>query len=89
MLVRIFDHHSVYEISAVMSTLRDFFKSDFENPKPYKGFKNLSRGVYKIFKFKMVKNKFIKDGGDSSKFSVMVELENQVLFLPQHLAKKF
>lgn len=78
-----------------MSQLKDFFRPEFESSKPYHGFKELSRGKHRILKFKLVRNKFAKEAASegeattSSQWSIMVELEDQVLFLPQHLARKF
>lgn len=77
-----------------MSNLKSFFRPEFESSKPYHGFKELTRGKHRIIRFKIVRNKFAKegleaDGSASSQWSVMAELENEVLFLPQHLARKF
>lgn len=76
-----------------MSSLKDFFKPEFESSKPYHGFKNLAHGKYKIVRFKLVNNKYPRDddasGSTNPSVAVMVELENEVLFLPQHLARKF
>lgn len=81
--------------SAKMSNLKDFFKPEFESSKPYRGFKELAHGRHKIIRFKLVRNKFAADAesegssSTSSPISVMVELEDEVLFLPQHLGRKF
>lgn len=77
-----------------MSNLKNFFRPEFENSKPYHGFKELARGMHKIIRFKLVKNKFAKSeaeagGSANPPASVIVELKNEVLFLPQHLARKF
>lgn len=77
-----------------MSNLKDFFRPEFESSKPYHGFTELARGRHRIVRFKLVRNKFAKDepepdGSMSSPISVMVELEDEVLFLPAHLARKF
>lgn len=77
-----------------MSSLKDFFRPEFDSSKPYRGFTELPHGKYRIVRFKLVKNKFAKgDKGSEdsprSSTAVMVELEDQVLFLPQHLARRF
>lgn len=55
--------------------------------KPYLGFAKLSLGFHQIFNFRSVKNKFGKKGEGSAK-SIMVELDEQVLFLPQYFSQK-
>lgn len=55
--------------------------------KPYNGFAKLSKGIHQVMGFRFVKNKFGKKGDGSNK-SILVELEDQVLFLPQYLSKK-
>lgn len=55
--------------------------------KPYHGFGKLQNGVHKIECFRVVKNKFSKKGEGSSK-SILIELEEQVLFLPQYFWDK-
>lgn len=76
----------------IMNDLRDLFKPEFESTKPYRGFKNLAQGRHKIIKFELVKNRFSSDGegqpSASARFCVMIELQDEVLFLPTHLAKK-
>lgn len=53
--------------------------------KPYLGFSKLSVGYHKIECFRLVKNKFAKKNttGDEEK-SILVELEDQVIILPQY-----
>lgn len=55
--------------------------------KPYFGFVKLSVGYQKIVCFRFVKNKFGKKNDGSSK-SILVELNNEVLFLPQYFNHK-
>lgn len=55
--------------------------------KPYQGFAKLSLGFFKIFEFRAVKNKFGKKG-DGSMRSILIELEDQVLFLPTYFNGK-
>lgn len=52
--------------------------------KPYNGFSKLTRGYHKILHFRMVKNKFAKR--DDCKHSIIVELENEIVFLPKYFA---
>lgn len=77
-----------------MSHLKDFFRPEFESSKPYHGFRELARGKHRIVRFKLVRNKFAREeseasGSAVSPMAIMVELENEVLFLPKHLARKF
>lgn len=57
--------------------------------KPYKGFPNLSIGNHKIVKFKLVRNVYHEQSEGSSKRVILIELEDQILFLPQYFAVKF
>lgn len=52
--------------------------------KPYNGFSKLSRGHHEILRFRMVKNKYSKK--DDCKHSIIVELENEIVFLPKYFA---
>lgn len=51
--------------------------------KPYHGFAKLSIGYHQIQCFRSVKNKFGKKNDGSGK-SILVELEDQIIFLPQY-----
>lgn len=55
--------------------------------KPYHGFSELSIGFHPIEQFRAVKNKFAKDDEKESK-SILVELADQVVFLPKHIGDK-
>lgn len=55
--------------------------------KPYLGFARRAPGYYSIISFRSVKNKFGKKS-DSTSRSVLIELEDQVLFLPQHFSQR-
>lgn len=57
--------------------------------KPYFGFSKLNVGYHKISSFKLVKNKFDKDESKSEaeKKCIMLELEDEVVFLPQYFTK--
>lgn len=57
------------------------------NPnKPYHGFAKLAIGYHEIRCFRSVKNKFGKKG--TSGKSILVELADQILFLPQYFWQK-
>lgn len=64
--------------------------SDSEN-KPYFGFSQLPHGYHKIVKFRWVKNKMYKMDSEKPglKRTVLIELADQVLFLPEYIARKF
>lgn len=51
--------------------------------KPYHGFARLNEGYHKVASFRIVKNKFGKKADGSGK-SILVELADEVLFLPQY-----
>lgn len=59
--------------------------------KPYLGFKSLKEGEYEILSFRLVKNKQFKGDDDKKKLKrvLLVELDNQVLFLPEYFATPF
>lgn len=61
----------------------------FEEPKPYYGFTNLEIGNYEIFDFKFVKNRFAVNDPNVPPRIVLVELADQVLFLPTYITIKF
>lgn len=63
-------------------------KLEFVQPnKPYLGFNKLSIGYHQICCFRSVKNKFGKKGEGSAK-SILLELDDQVVFLPQYFWQK-
>lgn len=55
--------------------------------KPYLGFPKLSVGYHQVLCFQSVKNKFGKKTGVSNK-SILLELKEQVVFLPQYFWQK-
>lgn len=55
-----------------------------EPSKAYLGFAHLSVGYHKILEFRLTKNKYGKKGEKS----VLIELEDQVLFLPSYFKDK-
>lgn len=55
--------------------------------KPYHGFSKLDIGFYRIECFRVVKNKFGKKSEGSAK-SILAELKNEVVFLPQYFWDK-
>lgn len=66
-------------------------KPKSEERKPYYGFKQLREGHYEVVKFRLVKNKMYKANAEKPmlKRILLVELKDQVLFLPQYFAEKF
>lgn len=68
-----------------MNALRKL--KDVQPNKPYHGFARLEEGHHKIVSFRIVKNKFGKKAEGSGK-SVLVELSEEVLFLPQYFGQK-
>lgn len=65
-----------------------FQKLESSQPtKPYFGFGKLKIGYHLAQQFRLVKNKFGKktDGSDKS---ILVELKDQVIFLPQYFKQK-
>lgn len=58
--------------------------------KPYNGFSKLSLGNHEIVKFRLVKNKmYNKRNANSMKQVILVELMDEVLFLPEYFAVPF
>lgn len=55
--------------------------------KPYHGFAKLDIGFYEIKLYRMVKNKYGKKKSGTGK-SILIELDDQVLFLPQYFNQK-
>lgn len=52
--------------------------------KPYHGFTKLSVGYHKIVCFRLVKNKFTKNNTTGDEKTILVELENEIIYLPQY-----
>lgn len=60
--------------------------------KPYKGFSRLPYGYHEVFNFRLVKNKLYNPNvvnQNKLKRVLLVELVDQVLFLPQQFAYNF
>lgn len=58
--------------------------------KPYKGFTKLMHGNHEIYRFRLVKNKQYNAQAEKSlKRVLLVELKDEVLFLPAYFAEKF
>lgn len=55
--------------------------------KPYHGFAKLSKGCSEVVNFRVVKNKYGKKS-DGSNMSILVELQDEVIFLPQYFRQK-
>lgn len=79
----------IQEISSLFSAKTMSVLEKLEENKPYLGFKKLSVGFHQIKLFRSVKNKFEKkeENGDEPK-SILVELDDQVIFLPQYFKDK-
>lgn len=58
-----------------------------QSNKPYRGFSKLDMGCHKVVNFRLTKNKFGKKS-DGSNLSILVELEDQVLFLPSYFRQR-
>lgn len=77
-----------------MSSAFDLLKS-IGDGKPYNGFAKLKIGNYEILNFRLVNNKMYKEKKEGEeknnilKRILMVELKDQVLFLPQYFARQF
>lgn len=75
-----------------MSSAMDLLTSvsDYDS-KPYLGFSQLAHGNHEIVCFRFVKNNFYKTvpGKPGLKRTLLVELKDQVLFLPEYFAVKF
>lgn len=75
-----------------MSSALDLLQSSNNPLKPYKGFSQLEHGDHRIFSFRLVNNRHYKevDGtGFNLKRVLLVELADQVLFLPEYFAAPF
>lgn len=74
-----------------MSALELLNSSNIEEGKPYYGFSKLAIGNHEIIKFRVVKNKqYIASNAKTGlKHAILVELKDQVLFLPPHFSRKF
>lgn len=59
--------------------------------KPCTPFDKLDTGYYEVIKFKLVKNRFYRQNSENpgAEKSLIVELANQVLFLPSYISKNF
>lgn len=72
-----------------MSSLSILKSAKREEKKPYLGFSQLELGNHLVVKFSLAKNSLYKKGSGKPKLVMMVELRNQVLFLPDYYAEKF
>lgn len=58
--------------------------------KPYLGFSQLKKGHHEIVNFRLVNNKMYNERAENSaKYVILVELKNQILFLPKYFAQHF
>lgn len=63
---------------------------NYDTTKPCNSIKNLVEGSYEIIKFRLVCNNFYSpDRENSPRRVILVELQNQVTFLPQYMATNF
>lgn len=71
-----------------MSSAFNLLSSIGADSKPYYGFSKLDPGYYKIEKFRFVKNKLYVANAEKPKLKrvMLVELEREVLFLPEYFA---
>lgn len=61
----------------------------FGPEKPYYGFKSLKPGNYEILSFRFVWNQYFNPSDERSpRRIILIELEDQVLFLPPYMALK-
>lgn len=73
-----------------MISALNILKSFGMESKPYNGFTHLPHGHYEIVMFKLVQNKMYNPKSEKSfKRILMVELKDQVLFLPGYFAANF
>lgn len=64
--------------------------NQFLDGKPYKGFGELEIGEYEIVLFRFVRNKFFDPTvANSLRRVLVVELDDQILFLPSYMAVNF
>lgn len=75
-----------------MSSALDLLKSANQPLKPYRGFAHLPHGNHEIIRFRLVKNKMYNDSpgkGFNLKRVLLVELKDEVIFLPEYYAVPF
>lgn len=59
--------------------------------KQYLGFEKLKLGYHEIERFKLAKNRYYKPKSDNPgvQMCLTVELDDQVLYLPEHISRQF
>lgn len=74
-----------------MSALDLLNSTSFEEGKPYYGFSKLPIGNHEILKFRVVNNKQYMPNNVKTglKHAILIELKDQVLFLPPYFSNKF
>lgn len=74
-----------------MSSAFKILSSIGSTSKPYHGFSKLNHGYYEIEKFRFVKNKLYKPNVENPRLKrvLLVELKEEVLFLPEYFAANF
>lgn len=79
---RAFDKSVEFQFHEKMDVLEQL-----DNVKPYNGFVKLAIGYHSIERFRDVKNRFVKNEGVPGR-TILVELKNEVVFLPQYWSEK-
>lgn len=74
-----------------MSSAFNLISSIGSSSKSYNGFANLLPGYYEIERFRFVKNKLYKPNVEKPRLKrvLLVELKEEVLFLPEYFAADF
>lgn len=86
-VIQLFSKRSVNKVFLFVLKMNVLKKlEDLKPNKLYHGFAKLSIGYHEIRCFRSVRNKFGKKGGSGK--SIIVELEDQILFLPQYFWQK-
>lgn len=69
-----------------MSGALQLLKNAGAGHKPYKGFSQLAVGNHQIFSFKLVPNKLYSKDKKTTKKTLIVELNEEIIFLPDYFA---
>ena len=68
-----------------MSSALELLQGIKQYSKPYKGYSKLPVGAYEVLSFRLVNNKnYDKRNHNSPKKTIIVEIDDQVLFLPDY-----
>lgn len=77
-------HQLILDTSLKMNILKKL--QEVSAAKPYRGFSKLAIGYHEIVGIRTVKSKFSKSDSDEAGKSILVELKNEILFLPQYFS---